>query len=164
MFTADHLGHHKLFTIDLEVDADKDGVLYAPTAQITSEGSLNQIQVCDNGGAVVGVFSKFEQPYELAKVHLADSVLELITELNSALVKEVELPRVRSFNIVGAEGKQMQMFVCVPPRAAMLHRSQKAKEEKARLPLLMLCHGGPQGAWNSGWHKRWNLELWASLG
>jgi dipeptidyl aminopeptidase/acylaminoacyl peptidase len=31
-------------------------------------------------------------------------------------------------------------------------------------PFVLLIHGGPQGAWNSGWSYRWNPQLWAQRG
>jgi len=31
-------------------------------------------------------------------------------------------------------------------------------------PLVVLIHGGPQGAWNDGWSYRWNPQLWAGAG
>jgi dipeptidyl aminopeptidase/acylaminoacyl peptidase len=31
-------------------------------------------------------------------------------------------------------------------------------------PLLLLVHGGPQGAWADGWSYRWNAQVFASAG
>jgi dipeptidyl aminopeptidase/acylaminoacyl peptidase len=33
-----------------------------------------------------------------------------------------------------------------------------------RYPLLVLVHGGPQGAWTDGWTYRWNAEVFAAAG
>ena len=33
-----------------------------------------------------------------------------------------------------------------------------------KYPLLVLIHGGPQGAWTDGWTYRWNAQVFASAG
>jgi len=33
-----------------------------------------------------------------------------------------------------------------------------------KYPLVLLIHGGPQGAWNDGWSYRWNPQLFAAHG
>jgi dipeptidyl aminopeptidase/acylaminoacyl peptidase len=33
-----------------------------------------------------------------------------------------------------------------------------------KYPLIVLIHGGPQGAWNDSWSTRWNPQLWANQG
>src|SRR4028118_1236236 len=33
-----------------------------------------------------------------------------------------------------------------------------------RYPLVVLIHGGPQGAWNDSWGYRWNPQIFASAG
>lgn len=37
-------------------------------------------------------------------------------------------------------------------------------ETSKNWPFVLLVHGGPQGAWNSGWSYRWNPQLWAQHG
>jgi len=33
-----------------------------------------------------------------------------------------------------------------------------------KYPFVLIIHGGPQGAWTSGWSYRWNPQLWAQHG
>ena len=33
-----------------------------------------------------------------------------------------------------------------------------------KYPLLVLIHGGPQGAWSDNWGYRWNPEVFANAG
>lgn len=37
-------------------------------------------------------------------------------------------------------------------------------DQHTKWPFVLLVHGGPQGAWNSGWSYRWNPQLWAQRG
>jgi dipeptidyl aminopeptidase/acylaminoacyl peptidase len=38
------------------------------------------------------------------------------------------------------------------------------KGEDKKWPVVMLIHGGPQGAWEDQWSTRWNPTVWASAG
>jgi dipeptidyl aminopeptidase/acylaminoacyl peptidase len=37
-------------------------------------------------------------------------------------------------------------------------------DSKKKYPLLVLIHGGPQGAWNNNWGYRWNPQIFANAG
>ncbi|HEX8851569.1 MAG TPA: S9 family peptidase, partial [Gemmatimonadaceae bacterium] len=55
---------------------------------------------------------------------------------------------------VGAGGDSVQGFVIRPPQY------QPGK----KYPMVLLVHGGPQGAWLDNWHGRWNYQMFASPG
>jgi hypothetical protein len=46
----------------------------------------------------------------------------------------------------GAEGAKVQAFFVKPPDF----------DAAKKYPVLMLLHGGPQGAWGESWTYRWN--------
>ncbi len=54
----------------------------------------------------------------------------------------------------GAAGKSVQAWVVKPPDF----------DPEKKYPLLVLVHGGPQGAWTDGWTYRWNAQVFASAG
>ncbi len=37
-------------------------------------------------------------------------------------------------------------------------------DAKKKYPLLVLIHGGPQGAWSDNWGYRWNAQMFANAG
>ena len=37
-------------------------------------------------------------------------------------------------------------------------------DQNKKYPLLVLIHGGPQGAWNDNWGYRWNPQIFANAG
>ena len=50
----------------------------------------------------------------------------------------------------GAEGKKVHGWTLKPP-------GFKAGEgEEKKWPVLLLIHGGPEGAWEDQWSNRWN--------
>jgi dipeptidyl aminopeptidase/acylaminoacyl peptidase len=54
----------------------------------------------------------------------------------------------------GAAGKDVQAWIVQPPQF----------DPARKYPLLVLIHGGPQGAWSDGWSFRWNAQVFASAG
>jgi dipeptidyl aminopeptidase/acylaminoacyl peptidase len=77
-----------------------------------------------------------------------------VSQANTKLLDELDLPRPESVTVKGAGGAPMQMWVLKPP-GFDVHK---------KWPLVYLVHGGPQGAWEDGWSYRWNPELWAAQG
>ncbi|EPQ54580.1 alpha/beta-hydrolase [Gloeophyllum trabeum ATCC 11539] len=61
------------------------------------------------------------------------------------------------FYFEGAEGKQVQGWLLTPPGF------QKGVDNK-KWPVVMLIHGGPQGAWEDQWSTRWNPNVFANQG
>ncbi|MBI5528658.1 MAG: S9 family peptidase [Deltaproteobacteria bacterium] len=54
----------------------------------------------------------------------------------------------------GGSPRQIQAFIIMP--------SDPPKGKK--VPLVMMLHGGPQGAWLDSFHPRWNPMVFASMG
>jgi dipeptidyl aminopeptidase/acylaminoacyl peptidase len=54
----------------------------------------------------------------------------------------------------GALGKKIHGFVVKPSDF----------DAGKTYPLMVLIHGGPQGAWNDSWSYRWNPQIWANAG
>jgi dipeptidyl aminopeptidase/acylaminoacyl peptidase len=77
-----------------------------------------------------------------------------LSQANTAILAELDLPRPESVTVKGAGGTPMQMWVLKPP----------GFDPAKKWPLAFLVHGGPQGAWEDGWSFRWNPEVWASQG
>ena len=79
----------------------------------------------------------------LAKLEYAQ-----ITRFSSDSLKGKDLDAGESFFFEGAEGKQIQGWVLKP-------KGWKDGVKK-QFPVLLLIHGGPQGAWEDQWSTRWN--------
>jgi dipeptidyl aminopeptidase/acylaminoacyl peptidase len=77
-----------------------------------------------------------------------------LTHLNSALLTELDLPKMESFWFEVADKTKLQGFLIRPP----------AFDPAKKYPVKFLIHGGPQGAWGDSWSYRWNPELFAANG
>ncbi|MCI0463267.1 MAG: S9 family peptidase [Gemmataceae bacterium] len=77
-----------------------------------------------------------------------------LSQANTQLLAELDLPRPESVTVPGAEGTPMQMWILKPP----------GFDPHKKWPLVYLVHGGPQGAWDDGWNFRWSAQVWAAQG
>ena len=80
--------------------------------------------------------------------------LRQITRTNESLLNQIELGKVEDFEYTGALNARIHGFLVKPPQ---FDRTKK-------YPLILLIHGGPQGAWLDSWSYRWNPQLWAAKG
>lgn len=77
-----------------------------------------------------------------------------VSQANTKLLAELDMPRPESVTVEGAGKTAMQMWLLKPP----------GFDARKKWPLAYLVHGGPQGAWEDGWSFRWCPELWAAQG
>lgn len=71
-----------------------------------------------------------------------------VTRFTADSLKSKDLDAGESFWFKGAEGKQVQGWALKP-------KGWKEGAKKA-FPVVLLIHGGPQGAWEDQWSTRWN--------
>jgi dipeptidyl aminopeptidase/acylaminoacyl peptidase len=79
---------------------------------------------------------------------------EQLSHLNDAMLSQIEMSPLESFEFVGASKTKVQGFILKPP----------AFNSAQKYPMKFLIHGGPEGAWGDDWSYRWNPELFAANG
>lgn len=79
---------------------------------------------------------------------------EQLSHLNDALLSQIEMSPMESFDFTGANKAKVQGFIIKPP----------GFDPSQKYPMKFLIHGGPQGAWGDDWSYRWNPELFAANG
>src|SRR6185295_9413104 len=77
-----------------------------------------------------------------------------LTHHADSLVALLDLPPLESFGFVGALRDSVFGWIQKPPQF----------DPTKKYPLVMVIHGGPQGAWDDLWHARWNYQMFASRG
>jgi dipeptidyl aminopeptidase/acylaminoacyl peptidase len=102
------------------------------------------------------VFTKvaLTHPAEIYRAAADGTGLSAITTANDAFLAGFKLRPAESVSYTGAAGKSVQAWVVKPPDF----------DPARKYPLLVLIHGGPQGAWEDGWTFRWNAQVFASAG
>lgn len=146
-FTAEDKTNTPIFRLDLASSKPKSfPFLTAGTHAALSQDPLDQY--------LVFTVAALTHP---AEVYIADPNKREVRNLSNAntkLLAELDLPKPESVTVEGAGGTPMQMWILKPP----------GFDAKKKWPLVYLVHGGPQGAWEDGWSYRWNPQLWAAQG
>jgi dipeptidyl aminopeptidase/acylaminoacyl peptidase len=96
----------------------------------------------------------FSDKVEYAVVRNDITEMDNLTNLNSRLLDQLDLPDMDRFSFTAADGTKVQGFLIRPP----------AFDPAKKYPVKLLIHGGPQGAWGDSWSYRWNAELFAANG
>ncbi|MFM8439942.1 MAG: prolyl oligopeptidase family serine peptidase, partial [Acidobacteriota bacterium] len=113
-------------------------------------GYFTNVNLGPDGRAVVFLASTMNSPAEVFYSPSVSGEAVNLSRANSAL----GLNRSESLEWVGAEGARVHGFLLKPG----------GFDPKKKYPLLVLIHGGPQGAWNDNWGYRWNPQIFANAG
>jgi dipeptidyl aminopeptidase/acylaminoacyl peptidase len=141
--TADNIGNHSLFAVDVGSGQAK---------VIVDKGTNGQPRVA--GDRIVFVRDTLKLPAELFSVKPDGSDLRQLTHFNDARVKAIQWGDYEQFSFKGAKGDTVYGYAMKPAgfRAGV------------KYPVAFLIHGGPQGSFGDHFHYRWNPEVYAGRG
>jgi dipeptidyl aminopeptidase/acylaminoacyl peptidase len=143
-FTSPFHGRHRLYSVDLKgrLTLLIDG-MYMGAFTITPDGKSLIIQR-----------QAVNKPTELYSFQIQSATWQQLTHFNDSLIKELEMPPLEEFWISGANGDSVHVLMLKPPFF----------DPTKKYPLVVLIHGGPQGAFGDDFHYRWNMEMFAAPG
>ena len=150
VMAGDH-GHDRYFLVKL----DAQGNASTPKPVIT-EHNNTQLTIAKNG-TVAWIRESASQPPEVWIGTLDASGIigqRAFTHENEALLAGLTLPPLEDFWFRGASADSIHGWVVKPPQYV----------DGKKFPVLLLVHGGPQGAWLDSWSTRWNYQMFASGG
>ncbi|HNU55535.1 MAG TPA: S9 family peptidase [Flavobacteriales bacterium] len=146
LVTADDLGKHRLFRIDLKTstvtplstDGHMDAFVETPKAFVFQKSGLS-------GPA---------QLYASApKAKLIDQGATVLTQVNAGLANKA-FGAYEQFSFPGWNNETVYGYVLKPSNYT----------EGRKCPVAFLIHGGPQGSFGDGWSYRWNPQTYAGQG
>jgi dipeptidyl aminopeptidase/acylaminoacyl peptidase len=131
-------------------------------AKLTAETLLPQIRGGVNTSVTTGpdrriayIHHDAAHPAEIYTSAKADgSDATPLTHHNDALVAGLDLAKAEGFTFRGADRDPVQGWLIRPP----------GFDATKKYPVVLLIHGGPQGAFHDEWHSRWNYQLFAAPG
>ncbi|MBA3804892.1 MAG: S9 family peptidase [Acidobacteria bacterium] len=126
------------------------------------EGSNDDVQISKDSSRLVFTRSTASAPTEIYMGCLNCAGLfggggsqgQQVTHTNDAFMKRFGLRRAEELTWDGAGGTKIAGWLVKPPDF----------DAKKKYPLVVLIHGGPQGAWNDSWSYRWNPQVYAAQG
>jgi dipeptidyl aminopeptidase/acylaminoacyl peptidase len=77
-----------------------------------------------------------------------------LTHENDAAMRQFGLRPAEEITWTGASGTKIAGWLVKPPDF----------DPSKKYPLVVLIHGGPQGAWDNNWGYRWNPQIYAADG
>ncbi|KAI0076295.1 hypothetical protein K474DRAFT_1691388 [Panus rudis PR-1116 ss-1] len=175
-FTAGDIARVKIFVLPTPptpesstTDPDLPKKYRTPTA-LTHDGTASGVQALPNG-RVLFTQNTLTSPNDVFVIRGLDrisSLLDASTDLKDKLefeqltkfteddLKGKTLSKGEDFWFEGAEGRKIHGWLLKPPGFK--------EGEKKKWPVVLLIHGGPEGAWEDGWSTRWNPNVFAQQG
>ena len=151
-FTSGERGEHPVFQASLA-----DG-----SVRKVAGGYNGELQVARDGRSLVFTRSTAAGPNEVYTVRLdgvvppggAGNQAAQLTHTNDASMQQFALRPAEELTWAGAAGAKVSGWLVKPPDF----------DPSKKYPLIVLIHGGPQGAWGNSWSYRWNPQIYAANG
>ena len=146
LVTADDIGKHRLFRIDLKTSV---------VTPLSTDGHLDAFAETPKGF----VFQKsgLSGPAQLyasaPKAKLIDQGATVLTQVNASL-KDKAFGAYEQFSFPGWNNETVYGYVLKPANYT----------EGKKYPVAFLIHGGPQGSFGDAWSYRWNPQTYAGQG
>ncbi|MFH2004585.1 MAG: S9 family peptidase [Bacteroidota bacterium] len=144
-FPAEENANQQIFSVSL-----KDRRI----TRIVDGGVNGDINISADGKIIYFSKHTMSRPIEIYSSSSDGKNVKKITTTNDKLFEQITLNLPESITFTGAEGATVQSWIIKPPHF----------DTNKKYPMVFLVHGGPQGAWENGWHYRWNPQLWAAQG
>ena len=142
-FTAEEKGQHPFYSMQTNGGAIQ---------KIMGDGFYDDLQVTRDGKNFVFSYNTADHPNEIYAFN--EGSMTQLSHANDAFISQFKLQRAEEVMWTGGAGTKVSGLVVKPSNFST----------KKRWPLLVLIHGGPQGAWSNNWGYRWNPQVFANAG
>ena len=145
-FTAEDRGREPIFTVPVEGGGTRVAVF--------GDAHHGDVQLTPDGKSVVYSGHSGSNPVEIFRGFSSGGPPERLTHLNDAVLAEYESTPLEEVTYESSDGSSIGGFLVKPA----------GFDFERKYPLLLLVHGGPQGAWGESWSYRWNPQVFAGAG
>lgn len=150
-FTVNQRGLAPIYSLTVESTQGKNLPAYAA---ILKEGFSSNLNVSPDGKTLVFVGNSMVSPPEIIRADASGKSLVALTNVNGEMINAFNLKKAENVEWNGAANQNVHGFLLKPANF----------DQNKKYPLLVLIHGGPQGAWNDNWGYRWNPQIFANAG
>lgn len=141
--TAQHMGRHPLWAVDIESGA---------VTELVGEGSVSAIDV--ENGVLAFTRNSMATGDQLFTGGINGAPVRALTRSAGELLPDVRFGAYEQFTFKGWDDNTVHAYVVKPWNY----------EEGKTYPVAFLIHGGPQGSFGDGWSYRWNPQTYAGQG
>jgi dipeptidyl aminopeptidase/acylaminoacyl peptidase len=150
-FTANLNGRNPIFAVPVEPAVGSRNA--TSVKEIVPGVSAGGLRVSSDGTLVFASGSA-NAPAEIFRASAGGQAAP-ITQINAEYMKAFGLRALEDVQWKGALNQTVHGFLLKPANWGSLRRN---------IPLIVLIHGGPQGAWLDNWGYRWNPQVFANAG
>jgi len=143
--TAEDRGRNPIYSVS---------VSGGPVRKVLADGFNGEISVTRDGRSFVFSRSSMAKPSEIYRANIDGTAPTALTTTNDAFISSFKLQPGEEVTWTGGAGAKVAGWIVKPANF----------NPRRKYPLVVLIHGGPQGAWNDSWGYRWNPQVWANDG
>jgi dipeptidyl aminopeptidase/acylaminoacyl peptidase len=125
-----------------------------PGKKLINDGFNDDVQLSADGKTFVFTRQTLARPVDIYKSNSIGAGITQLTKTNDSFLSEFNLRPAEEVSWEGAGGARVSGFLTKPANFTAAKK----------WPLIVLIHGGPQGAWSDSWSYRWNPQLFAAAG
>ncbi|MGZ3460040.1 MAG: S9 family peptidase, partial [Archangium sp.] len=144
LVTADDLGQHPVFSIDVA-----SGQVHA----LSGQGTAAEPQPMADG-RIAFLRDDLKSPADLYSARADGSDVRQLTHVNEDALAHIRFGDYEQFEFAGWHGETVHGYVVKPADF----------DPKKKYPVAFLIHGGPQGSMSNHFHYRWNPQSYAGRG
>jgi len=144
-FVAEERGRHPVYEVSTNGGSAR---------KVVADGFNDDVKVTPDGKTLIVTRQSLTSPVEINRVDLAGHTATRITKTNDELIASFGLKPAEELTWEGAGGTKVHGFLVKPANFTL----------SKKWPLVVLIHGGPQGAWEDAWSYRWNAQVFAAAG
>jgi dipeptidyl aminopeptidase/acylaminoacyl peptidase len=144
--TAEERGRSPIFSVSVNGGA--------VNKVIGGDGSHGDVHVTSDGRAIIFSLSSMSKPSEIYRANIDGSGVTSLTTTNDAYLAPFNLKSAEEVTWIGGMGARVAGWIVKPANF----------NPRKKYPLVVLIHGGPQGAWGDNWGYRWNPQMYAGDG
>ncbi|MEW6367440.1 MAG: S9 family peptidase [Acidobacteriota bacterium] len=137
-------------------DAGRRPLFAAPIGgkpkKLVDGGSITAVAV--RAGEVFFRIESLCEPPEICAYSTGRKAVRRVTNMNTGVVQAFRLSPGESVTYPGSGGTGIQAWVVKPASFT----------PDKRYPMVVLIHGGPEGAWSDAFNWRWNAQIFANAG
>lgn len=153
-FDANYNGRNPIFSVPVEPDFRLR--IATHVKEVVRDVYASGLNLTRDGKSLVFLASSITSPPEVMTASTSGGNPDVsgLTSINSASLAPFGLQKAEDVNWKGALNH---------PNHGWLVKPAKFDASK-KYPLIVLIHGGPQGAWGDSWSYRWNPQVFANQG
>jgi dipeptidyl aminopeptidase/acylaminoacyl peptidase len=144
-FTAEDNGYTPIYALDVQSQEIR---------QLTERNSNGELSITPDGRQLIFTRSSMSQPSEVFALRLGNLKDRPLTETNEKLLSKRKLIEGEDVYSRGADGAKVHSILTRPVDF----------DPRKKYPMVVLIHGGPQGAWLHNFGFRWNANIYAAAG